>query len=280
MSRPSSRDPENDPAATLGKTLRRLREAAGITSYAAASSRIGYGQDTVRKAESGTQVPTQEVLHKLLDAYQLAGPVRETVIDLWKLARRSKGPVPEFAEKYIAAEKKAEFLHLWALLMIPGPLQTREYAYAMYVTVGMDEDEAAEKADARIDRQAVLERPEPPHVTAVIHESVLHCLVGSPEIMIAQLTRLLEWSQRRDITIQIVPDAGYFVGMEGAFEIASGNEIPDTLIMLAVEDQVSEDHRLTRKVLAMFEEIRGHALSIEETRTVIQEAIEKWKSQQ
>ena len=66
--------------------------------------------------------------------------------------------------------------------------------------------------------------------------------------------------------------------MEGAFEIASGEAIPDTLLMLATEDQTMEDTALTRKTIALFEEIRGYALNAEESRALILEAIELWKS--
>lgn len=71
MSRPNSRDPEKDPAAALGQTLKRLREAAGISTWAAAGARIGYGEDLIRKAESGAQVPSEVPFLKMLKLYQV-----------------------------------------------------------------------------------------------------------------------------------------------------------------------------------------------------------------
>jgi hypothetical protein len=117
-------------------------------------------------------------------------------------------------------------------------------------------------------------------VTAVIHERALYFLVGTPEIMIAQLQRLAEMSRKPDVVIQAVPDTGYFPGLRGPFEIASGEAIPDTLLMLTVEDQMMEDTALTRKVIALFEEIRGYALNVADSRAVIVEAIEEWKRRQ
>ena len=280
MSKPNSRDPETDPSAALGQTLKRLREAAGFATCAAAGARIGYGEDSIRKGESGWQVPTTEAILKLLDAYQVPEIMRPTVLDMWKLARKTSGPIPEFAEKYFSAEAAATFIRIWALLLVPGLFQTREYAHAMYRMAGLPEDEAIEKTEVRINRQSVLDRPEPPHLTVVIHEFVLHLLVGDAGIMTGQLARLLELSERRHVTIQVIRNAGYFVGLEGAFVIASGNEVPDILLMSAVEDQPSEEPTLTRRTLALFEEIRGYALNVEESRAVIREAIEKWNSQQ
>jgi len=275
---PQIKDPEGDPGAALGETLKELRLAAGFTTLAAVGARLGYSKDSIGKAETGGHVPTTEMLLLMLDLYKPPELVRKTVIRQHAFARRVKGPVPEFAQKYVDAEARAAFIRIWALLMVPGLLQTREYAQAMYRMVGLPEDGAAEKTDVRINRQVVVEGAEPPHVTAVVHELVLYRLVGDAEVMVAQLARLLELSERRHITIQVVRDAGYFVGMEGAFEIASGDGMPDIVMMLAVEDQPSEDPTLTRRILALFEQIRGYALSVEESRIIISEAIEKWKS--
>jgi hypothetical protein len=144
----------------------------------------------------------------------------------------------------------------------------------------MDEAEAAEKTSARLERQAILEGPDPAHVTTIIYESVLYRLVGTAAIMVAQLTHLLEMSQRRNVIIQVVRDEGYFSGLEGQFEIASGSRIPDTLVMVTVEDQTTEDDTVVRRVAALFEEIRGYALNVQDSRALIMEAIERWKSQQ
>ncbi len=280
MPRRNSRDPETDPAAAFGESLGLLREAAGITSQEAAAARLNRSHDTVSRWETGAVVPDGDALEQVLGLYGVTGPVRAMIMVAWRLARKAKGPVPVFAQKYFQAEAVAAFIRIWSLLFMPGLLQTREYAYAMYRMAGQPEDEAAEKTGVRIGRQAVLDGPEPPHVTAVIHQLALRCLVGDPETMIGQLTRLLEWSDRPNITIQVVPDKGYFVGMEGAFQVASGGGIPDTLLMLAAEDQPSEDPALTRKLLASFEVIRGHALSVEDSRAILMEAIEFWRSQQ
>jgi transcriptional regulator with XRE-family HTH domain len=275
---PQIKDPEGDPGAALGETLKELRLAAGFTTLAAAGARLGYSKDSIGKAETGGHVPTMTMLLLMLDLYKPPELVRKTVLRQHAFARKVKGPIPEFAQKYFDAEAQAVFIRIWALLVVPGLLQTREYAHAMYRMVGLSEDEAAEKTDVRINRQAVLEGAEPPYVTAVVHESALYRLVGDADVMIAQLTRLLGLSERRHINMQVVRDAHYFVGMEGAFEIASCDGMPDIVMMLAVEDQPSVDPTLTRKILALFEQIRGYAPSVEESRIIISEAIEKWKS--
>lgn len=275
---PQIKDPEGDPGAALGETLKELRLAAGFTTLAAAGARLGYSKDSIGKAETGGHVPTMEMLLLMLDLYKPPELIRKTVLRQHAFARKAKVPVPEFAQRYFDAEAHAAFIRIWALLMVPGLLQTPEYAHAMYRMVGLPEEEAAAKTDVRINRQAVIEGAQPPYVTVVVHELALYRLVGDAEVMVGQLARLLELSERRHITMQVVRDARYFVGLEGAFEIASGDGMPDIVMMLAVEDQPSEDPTLTRKILALFEQIRGYALSVEESRIIISEAIEKWKS--
>ena len=280
MSKPNSRDPEKDPAAALGKTLKRLREAAGLTTYAAAGARVGYGEDSIRKGESGWQVPTREAILKLLDAYKCPELMRPAVLDMWALARKSKGPIPEFIQKFIEAEAEAEFLWLWAPDIVPGQFQVEEYAMEIFRLFGKGEDEAAEETTARMDRQAIQNGPNPVHITAVIHESLLRRRVGTPAIMVKQLRRLLEASERPNVIIQVVPDDEYFAGLESCFEIAIGDAITDTMVTVAVEDYVDERRDVVRKAIALFQEIRARALPAEDSRAVIREALPKWETQQ
>jgi hypothetical protein len=114
----------------------------------------------------------------------------------------------------------------------------------------------------------------------VIHERALYFQVGPPEVMAAQLEHLVELSRKPNVVLQVVRDTGYFPGIRGPFEVATGEAIPDTLLMLAIEDQTMEDTALTRKAGALFEEIRGYALSVADSRAVILEAIQRWSQQQ
>ena len=98
--------------------------------------------------------------------------------------------------------------------------------------------------------------------------------------MARQLSHLLEMSRRPNLVIQVVRDTGYFPGRRGQFEIASGPGIIDTMVTWGVEDQTMDDPALVGKAAALFERIRGYALTIEESRSLIQEALQRWQSQQ
>ncbi len=199
---------------------------------------------------------------------------------MWRLARKAKGPIREFFAKYFAQELKAAFLRMWGLLMIPGGLQTRDYAYAMFLAEGLDEDEAAEQTELRMRRRARVDGPDAAHITALIHQRALYFQVGTPETMAGQLTDLLELSRRRNVVIQVIPDEGYFQGVAGPFEIASGPGIFDIVDMVTVEDYVTDEPAVVGKVIARFQQIHGYARSVAESRTLIREALQWWESQQ
>jgi transcriptional regulator with XRE-family HTH domain len=276
----SSPEPETTARGKFAKHLRQLRLAAGFATQGPVAARLGCSPDLISKMETGKHVPPQDNFLALLDIYEVGEIARPFLTDLWYLARASGG-IREFFEKYAAAEAKAAFLRLWGLLLIPGPLQTREYAHAMFLKGGLDEDDAVEQTELRVKRHAKVDGSEAAHVTALIFEPVLHRRVGTPEIMAAQLEHLLDLSNRRNVVIQIVPDDGdYFPGLDGEFAIATGPAISDTVDLITVEDHVSDESDVAGKVIALFEEIRGYALNVAQSRVAISEALQRCQSQQ
>lgn len=281
---------ENPAAARLGEELRQLRIAAGYPTIQALAARIdGYGDSMLAKVEQGRRTASRQLFPAWLDACAIHIETKAVVLTdghrraltaLWELALKREGPIPEFIELWLKREAAAAFLRLWALNVLPGLLQTYEYAHSMFTLSGVEEDEAAEKATARIQRQSILDGSDATHVTAIIYEPVLRGLVGTPEVMAQQLAQLLKMSRRPNVVIQLVRDTGYFPGRRGQFEIASGPRIADTLLIWTVEDQTMDDPVLVGKAAALFERIRGYALTIEESRALIQEALERWQSQQ
>jgi hypothetical protein len=94
------------------------------------------------------------------------------------------------------------------------------------------------------------------------------------------ITDLLKLAERRGITLQVVPNAGYFPGVRGPFDIAIGIAISDTVNMVTVEDHVSDEPDAVATVIALFEEIRSYALNAADSRALVTEATQRWKSRQ
>jgi transcriptional regulator with XRE-family HTH domain len=280
MPRPKSRNPEQDPAAKLGELLAELRAEAGYATQDALAVAIHVSRDVIAKAESGYQPPTQDVFDAIMAKCNATERERKVYLGMLVLARAVRGPVPQFFQKYLEREREAEYLLVWCPVIVSGLFQVSEYARELFYAVGEAEDEATASVGARLDRQAVIDGPDAPHVTLLLHESVLYRLVGTPEIMIKQLRNLLEMSRRPNVSIQVVRDKRYFWGLEGPFEIASGEEITDTVVMVAVEDQTVDDKKVVRKATRLFRKVQGRAVSSDETEALITEAIQQWSHQQ
>ncbi len=281
MARPNPRDPRKHPVAALGRALARLRRAAGFKTALALARKMGFARETIAKVESGERTPSDDVYAAWLEACHCSAELRANLDDQLELARNYELVVPKFAEPWLNVESAADFIHVWALDNMPGLAQTYDYAFAMFVAVGLDEDTAAKKAAARVKRQSILDGPNETRVTLIIWEPILHRQIGTSEVMAKQMTHLLEMMDRPNVVIQVVRDTGgHFPGLEAQFEVATGREIPATLVMVTLEDQTSNDPALVNTATALFERIRGYAESMEESRAIIQEALRRCQSQQ
>jgi transcriptional regulator with XRE-family HTH domain len=270
------RDPETNPAAFLGGELRRARVAAGFSSQDALAARLGFDRTVVAKAETGERPPTDDVLAAWCAACRLDDELFGRLV---VLARRADGPVPTWFEDWLRAEGEAHTLRFWQPLIVPGLFQTAEYARALFLAAGADDTKASELVAVRLERQSILDRPDPPHVVTLLGESVLHRLIGSPAIMSDQLSHLGGMADRANVQVQIVPSArGANAGLSGGFALASCDGAPDVLRMEAVEDVTEERRSLVRHATLIFDLVRGDALPREESRMLILEAAEQWKT--
>ena len=271
------RDPETNPAAFLGGELRRARVAAGFSSQDALAARLGFDRTVVAKAETGERPPSDEVLAAWCQACHLDD---ELFGRLTVLARRADGPVPTWFEDWLQAEGEAHTLRIWQPLIIPGLIQTAEYARALFVAAGADDAKAGELVEARLERQAIFDRAEPPDVITVLDEAALHRLVGSAVIMCEQLTHLATLTERPNISVEVVPSStGANAGLGGGFQLASSDGAPDVLNMNGVRDVTDEGRSLVRHATRIFDLVRGDALPRAASRALIMEAAEQWKAQ-
>jgi transcriptional regulator with XRE-family HTH domain len=272
------RDPETNPAAFLGGELRRARVAAGFSSQDALAAKLGFDRTVIAKAETGERPPTDDVLAAWCTACRLNDELFGRLV---VLARRGDGPVPRWAEDWLQAEGEAQSLRMWSPTLIPGLVQTAEYARALFLAAQSDTSDDAIDAlvAARLERQAILDRADPPDLVVVLDEAVLHRLIGSPQVMYDALVRVAELSQRPYLVVQVVPASnGANAGLAGAFDIAAADGMPETLQMDGVEDWTTEKRSLVRKAAVAFDRVRGDALPRDASRDLILKvADEKWK---
>jgi hypothetical protein len=132
--------------------------------------------------------------------------------------------------------------------------------------------------EAKLNRALILDRASPPDVIALIDELVLRRLIGSPEIVREQIAHIVELSGRPNICVQIVPTAaGATAGLSGPLSLATIEGAPDVLHNDAVPGGHTTDSQpVVRGAAVAFERTRGHALSRDESRTRMVEAIDTW----
>jgi transcriptional regulator with XRE-family HTH domain len=249
-----------DPGGTLARMLHDARVAVGYTSQDALARDLNVDRSVVTKAESGNRFPSDKVLLKWcelchLDPGEIPARTRK--------ARKPDGAIPTFFKTFREVELIAHTVRTWNPMIVPGPLQTPEYAQGLSVVLREDEDRIEDLVAARIDlQQKMFNRPKPAALLAVMDEGVLRRRVGSPELMHCQLMHLADQGQRQHIGIQIVPaDSEVNAGHVGAFTIASAHGAPDVLLSNGVEDVTTEQRPAVERAHAIFDQIRLYALS-------------------
>jgi transcriptional regulator with XRE-family HTH domain len=263
--------------AFFGAELRRARLSAGW-SQEQLGRRLSFSADLVGKVETNERAPTPEFAAGCDDGFpQMDGLFGR----LLGLARRWDGPHPQWFRDWVQAEHEAASLRWWEPMLVPGLLQTADYARALFrAWQSISDDELEELVSARIERQSILDRLRPPELWVVIDEVVLHRCVGSRKIMHDQLLHLADASCRPSITVQIVPaDVGAHAGLLGAFIVAGFGESAPSIVYLetAVEGQTLEKSALVNRAASAFDRIRSEALPSSASRELIGKvAEERW----
>jgi hypothetical protein len=202
------------PRILLGAELRRLRTAADI-SRATAGYAIRGSDSKISRMELGRISFKPRDVADLLTLYGVHdGPERDMLLALMAQANAQSwwhsytDVVPGWFEAYLGLEDAASVIRCYETRLIPGLLQTEDYARSV-IRLGnplADPVEVERRVALRMNRARVLQRPHPPKVWAVIDEAVLHNPSGGhSEQMPAQIEHLLELSRLPHVTVQVVP---------------------------------------------------------------------------
>jgi transcriptional regulator with XRE-family HTH domain len=226
----------------LGAQLRRLREAKRIT-VEEAGKEIRASHSKISRLETGRVGFKDRDITDLLTLYGVMDEDEREA--LRALARQANAPgwwhdysdvLPHWFEAYVGLEEVATQIRAYEVQFVPGLLQTEEYAHAVTI-LGHDAASAREidrRVRLRMARQAVLDRPGPPNLWAVIDEAVLRRPTGSPSAMEGQLKHLAELALRPNVTIQVIPfQAGGHSAAGGPFSILRFAEpdLPDVVYL-------------------------------------------------
>jgi len=222
----------------LGKRLQDLREKAGL-SFEQAGRALDVTHATIRrmeKAEVGLKIPYVE---KLLLTYGITAP--EEIGGFLALCREANRPgwwhsfrdvLPEWFSAFVSLEGEASVIRAYEPHYVPGLLQIPSYARAV-LRAGQPHA-SAEEIDrlltVRVERQALLTRPQAPLLWVVMDETVLRRPIGGPQVMRDQFAALIEATERPNVRLQVIPfSVGPHPAMYGPFHIFrfQVKEIPD-----------------------------------------------------
>ncbi|MGW0708826.1 helix-turn-helix domain-containing protein [Streptomyces sp. NPDC002643] len=214
----------------LGAELRKMRTAAGMTTEQAAKL-LGVPRTNVPNMESGRSGISPERVRALADNYGCADT--EYVDALAAMAaHRKKGWWEAYRNKLRAGfmdiaemEWHARRLRVAVTVHLPGLLQTEDHARAVFTAVipPLPQGEVELRLAHRMDRQQVLDRPNPPALDTIVHEAGLRMEFGGPTVAKRQLQHLLHMTERDNVTIRVIPfKAGGFPGAGQSVIYAEG----------------------------------------------------------
>ena len=215
----------------LARELRKLREGAGFTADEV-TKQLEWASGKVNKLERAITVrPRVTDIRVLLDTYRVTDEaIREALLALTRDARQrgwwtAYGPLED---DYVEFESEATKLSSWQPLVIPGLLQTPEYARALHRGYLMrDEEEIDRLVRLRMERQKILTDDAPVRLWAVIDESAVTRSFGSPKAKAEQLQRLIDTEQLDHVEVQILPlSTAPHPGMSGSFVILDFEDDP------------------------------------------------------
>ncbi|MEU4311646.1 helix-turn-helix transcriptional regulator [Nocardia sp. NPDC024068] len=267
----------------LGGQLRKLRESKKITREAAGDAIRG-SHAKISRLELGRTSFKERDIRDLLTLYGVTDTEeRERFL---VLARKANEPgwwhrfgdlLPSWFGTYLGLEQAASKIRTYESHLVPGLLQTPDYARAV-VTLGYEDSDTDRRVAFRQRRQEILHRADPPVVWAVIDEAALHRPVGGPAVHRAQLEHLLDLTRLPNVTIQVVPfSAGEHPAAGSSFTILrfAETELPDIVYLEQLTSALYLDRREDLALyLSVMDRLSVQAATPERSRNIIAQYIE------
>jgi transcriptional regulator with XRE-family HTH domain len=263
----------------LGQELRRLRELKGMTAEEVAE-RLLVSQSKISRLENGRRSISQRDVRDLCGVYEVED--HRIVDSLMQMAKDSRqqgwwhsfGDIPYSV--YIGLETDAASLRVYDPQVVPGLLQTRQYAEAL-ITGALPETAATDvekRVQVRLRRQERITAPDNPlRLWTVMDEAALRRVVGNRSLMRDQLEQLVEHSQLPHVTVQVIPfDMGAHPGLNGQYAILEFPDAADSSVVYiegVTSDLYLEKANDVQKYSVMYEHLRAQALNPDQSRQFI-----------
>jgi transcriptional regulator with XRE-family HTH domain len=254
------------PVARFAAELRAWRQRHGW-SQAELGDKAGYSGSHVSSVETMTRLPTADFAKRCDEVFGTPGTFARLQEDIAAQA------FPPWFSPFVHYESKAVRVHCWDNRFVTGLLQTEEYARAIIKAgnLGVPEAEIERDVDARMERQQVMRREQPPYCWYVIHEAALRTMIGGKTVMRDQMDKLVEVSRSPSVVVQVFPaSTPDCPGVDGAVTIFDFKDEPSV--------GYAEGYRAGRTIEAssevatlvlMFDYLRALALSPADSQRMI-----------
>ncbi|MFC9969693.1 helix-turn-helix domain-containing protein [Spirillospora sp. NPDC127200] len=265
---PKRLTPSRGPLDLFGSEARHYRERAGL-SLRALAEKIPFGASTISEIERG-EAPCDLSFAECGDeALDTGGALVRLHMGLFD---GRSAAFPAYFLGWPEREAEAEVLRSYQTMLVDGLLQTPAYA-----SVLLNGDAA--KVEARMDRQAILKRENPPRLVCLLPETVLWHRVGTSKLMHEQLLCLADAISSR-VSIQIIPDGAPYSGHAGSFTLA---RLPGRTYAAYCESEphgkIVEDPSEIERLSEKFLDLGTYALSADQSGALIRETAEsRWKT--
>lgn len=256
----------------LGVQLRTYRSRAGL-DVAEVAKALGWSYvQKVGLVEGGKRTLAPTEVTALADLFRLNETERAIVTELAAQARkRDPGPAfaADWAQTYIALEGAASHLKLFAEELVPGLLQTEDYARIVLTEgLALTPTEIELAVERRASRQARLAEPGAPRLTTVLSESSLRRLVGGPATMLHQVEHIVQVASRPNVALHVLPfEAGAHLALGTSFTLIHlGDPAVTFAYVEALTDSDFYDHPPHTEVYTLaFDRAQRAALPLVET---------------
>jgi transcriptional regulator with XRE-family HTH domain len=267
-----ARQADSSGLALFAEELMAARISAGMSQEDLAA-RLSYSLSLVSMVEGLRRPPTLQFAEQCDQVFATPG----TFVRLQKFTRAT--PLPSWFRPWAEIESVAEQFRSWQPSFVDGLLQTPEYAHALLsVRIGEAGADIDQQVAARMERQAVLSRDDPPLLWVVMDEGVLRRPVGGREVMRVQTERLTEAAAQPNIVIQVIPAAaGAHDGLNGSFVIATFDDSSSAVYLeTALTGMIIERSRDIAALTLIYEGLLAEALPRWASAELIKEVTKTW----
>ncbi|PAZ09755.1 transcriptional regulator [Streptomyces sp. SA15] len=259
----------------FGTELKRRREDAGITQVGL-GERVFVSGGYIGQFEQAIRRPQLDVAKRIDDELQTDGFFER----MWRKLIKEQRYADYFAHA-AELERLATSICEWAPAVVPGLLQTPEYARAIYLASNplATDGYIEEMVSLRMERAQLLKDATRPVYWALLHEVVLRVPVGSPAVMAQQLDHIAAMVRSREVLVQVLPfSAGAHPQMGKLMRLMEFEDAPPTVYTEGVfSGNLLDDPAVVKRTQADYDHLRAAALPLEASLALIESAAEDYR---